>query len=351
MEVGFDQQLQTPTYYSGDTPLEQVLIEQSHSGKSYTYYGLQIQLDGIISMYEASGREDHFLLALELCENMVAAANEDRDGDGHPEWDATLNGSPPPNGRPDLLLPDLQGSVAIVRMARLIKSDPVLQATYGSRAYALARFVDDHILTKWLYDRNHLAWFRNLPDWSDKASMIVRLLVDMHVFLGDQVRRELAEELAQQFVDTTLMYDPDTDSYVWPNIPAPDTAHTNREAMFIEVCAQAGIVFDDDDVRRVANTLVQLIWNGSLDDPQCTNFHTGADDDYNGWGPGEWGRIYNGWILTGRVSAEAQSIGQAIMDLALADPQINPTVYRSSGPQNVLPMCGHLARNLWLSQE
>ena len=370
LEAVFDAQLTLPTYYSGDTPLREVLLRESSSGRNVTYYSLQIPLDGIISMFEASGRPDHFQLALDIGENMVAAASRDRNGDGHPEWvyrlkankdDITLIDEPlgddstvdPAAARrliKESMLHDFQGAVAIVRLARVIVTQPQLNAVYGDRALILAGFVSDHIVDKWLYTYNGLNWFLNLENWSDKASMLVRMLADLSVINDDPARRRLAETLTQQFVDTTLVYDPDSRTYTWPAIAGADTAHSNREAIFIDVCAQTGIVFTDADVKRVGNTLIRRMWNGSLADPRCTNFHDGDNAAYRDRGPWEWGLIYNGWIRTGRVKNRVQSIGQAILDLALTSPLANPTVSRSNHGKAILAMSGHLARNHTLSQ-
>ena len=349
LEALFDENLDLPTYYSGAQPYRDVLLDQSDSGLSYTYYNIQGPLDGIISMFESSGRQDHFELALTLCENMVAAADRDRDNDGHPEWDGSLDGTPPSDGYPDQLLPDFQGAVGIVRLARVIVSDPGLNAVYGERATSLAAFVENHIVDKWLYTRNRLTWFRDLPNWSDKASMLVRMLCDLYVVTGDEDRRDLAEEFTNQFIQTVLVYDTDLDAYTWPTVPSPDTTHTNREAFFIDTAAQTGIVFTDTDVERVGNTVTSLIWNGSLADPRCANFHTGDNSPYKNRGPWEWGLLYDGWVRSGRVHPTVQAVCQSILDLTQTDPGINPTVSRSNHNAAVVAMSGHLARDRWIN--
>ncbi len=344
-------QLDDPDYYTNGQPNRDFLIAWSTTGLSATYYNLQGPLEGLIALYEATGYQRHFELALELCENMVAAANQDRNMDGHPEWDGSLNGVPPSDGKPDVFLYDMQASVGIARLARIILTTPRLEQHYGERGQALLDFVDNHIVDKWLYGYHQLIWIRALTNWSDKASMMTRILVDIHLATGSQTHRDLAAEFATLFTNTVLVYDANFDSYSWPTIGSPDTSHTNREAMFINACAEAGIVFTDTDVNRVANNLVFKMWNGSLADPRITNFHTGDNGQVPGSnrGPWEWGLIFDGWVATGRVNDSVQAVGTAIFNLTQTNPQINPTVDRSKSNNQVLAMGGNLARNLRLN--
>jgi hypothetical protein len=350
MEARFDEKLNSPSYQTDGVPFgEYILVTWSTTGQSWPYYHLQIPLDGLVAMFEATGRQDYFELALNVCENMVAAADQDRDGDGHPEWDGIRDGVPPSDGNPDVMLYDVQASVAIARMARVILTTPRLEQHYGDRGRALADFVGEHIADKWLYTRNQLVYLRLLQNWSDRCSMMVRILVDLYAITGDADRRAVAEELAQQFVDTVLVYNDDCDCYTWPTVPAWDTEHTCREAAFIDVCAEMGIVFTDADLYRVGNTLVNRIWDGSLDDPRCTNYHTGYNGPFRDSGPWYWGRVYNGWIRAGRVHPGAQQVGEALLAATAIYPPPNPTVEHSRGSEAVMAFCGHLARNRWLN--
>ncbi len=347
----FLEYLNSPDYYTNGRPVREQLIIWSVTGRSHVYYSLQLPLDGIISMFEATGREDHFLLALTICENMVAAAWLDRNGDGHPEWDGSVNGVPPSDGRPDVFLYDLQGSVCIARLARIILTSPSLNPVYGARANALLDFVENHIIDKWLITHYQNIWLEALPNWSDKASMTARILADIYAARGDTGRRTQAANLCQQFITTVLVYDDQLDSYMWPTITSADTSHTAREPMFIDTCARAGIVFNDNDLRRVGNNLVAVMWNGSFTDPRITNYHTGDNGPVPGSnrGPWEWGLIYDGWVVTGRVHPTVHAVAAAITQFAVTDPNLNPTVYRSQHSNAVIAFTGHLARNLRLN--
>jgi hypothetical protein len=345
MEALLDQTLADTAHYTEGRPYSEYLLDRSSEGLSWSYYEIQIPLDGLVSMFRASGRERHFELALTLCENMVAHADQDRDGDGHPEWDGSRDGVPPESGYPDEFMYDVLAATPIARLARIILTTPRLEQHYGDRARALADFVETHIIEKWLYTRNQILWLRNREHWPNRGSMTVRILTDLYAISGDPDHRALAEEFALQFIDTDLVYDPVDDCYIFPDVPSTDTSHSNRVVMMVEACAMNDIVFTDNDVYRLGNTLANRIWNGSLEEPACTNFHTGDNSSFRGSGPWFWGLISSGWVLPGRVHPLAQAIGEAIVDVIPVWPPPNDTILRSRDAAHVVAFCGNLSRN------
>jgi hypothetical protein len=48
---------------------------------------------------------------------------------------------------------------------------------------------------------------------------------------------------------------------------AEDTGHGSLDVGFVLACAENGIVFADEDLKRLANTFIKAMWNGSLDKP------------------------------------------------------------------------------------
>lgn len=352
--------------------IRQQLTDASQSGLSYTYYDIQPQIDALISLYQATYDTEFLEFALELCMNMLNSATYDL-GDGeHPIWDGRLDGEMQ-GDTIDTFLPDLQGSVPLARIARVILLDPDLAAVYGQEAAELAAFVDEHILCKW-YDRGLLTWMYQRQRWVDKLSLAGRLEADLARITPSNTRRfacqrsaaeshaSIVERLAEQY-RTVISLDPARNAYFFayevsdssdpyniiysgpcadgPCISDPDSDHMNRELPFVLAAAEAGVGFSEEDVRRWANTVTQYMWNGSLEDPLITNFHDGRDVQYLGRPPGS-GIISAGWILGGLVDTQIQQIGQAILDLRAVQWDYNNTVKIHSGIRR-LELAGHLA--------
>ena len=134
LQADFDASLQE--LWQGE-PWHQALVRTSRSGNSWKYYTLQLGLDPLLTMYEATRHQPYLQFALALCQNMVGAANQDRDGDGPPEWDGRRGEGPMPDP-PDVLLQDFQGAGPIIRAARIVLTDRQLKAKYGPQATPIA---------------------------------------------------------------------------------------------------------------------------------------------------------------------------------------------------------------------
>ncbi len=339
----FDRSLHRP---QRGEPWSQTIENVSRCGRSYEYYNLQLSLDPLLTMYEVTQQKDYLEFALHLCENMRAAADQDRDGDGHPEWDGSLKGERVGN-HPDTLLPDFQGAAAMARAARIILTDEQLTASYGDRARPIAEFVGRHIVDKWLIDRKQRAWFRKLDKWSDKTSILIRMQLDLYRISQDHVRREAAEELARACRAQFVQVDDARSLITWTS-SAPDTSHSNREVTCILSCHEAGLVFTRADVDLLCNTLLKNIWDGDRDQPRFRNYITGANHTPPGRSKGAfgYGQIYDGWVKLGRYNDEIQAICLTLWQQIKTRDRENPSVEANAGPHGELAMPANLAHNL-----
>lgn len=323
------------------------LIRRSDSGLSREYYTLQLGLDPLLTMYEATGEERYLSFALELCENMVRAADRDRDGDGHPEWDAgrTTEEVAKDHGRYDLMLTDFQGACPMTRAARIVLSDAALSGKFGNRARRLSEFVERHILEKWLFDRHGIRNWETTDRWSDKMSFVVRMELDLYAIGGEPKHREIAEKFARMLLERFTQHDPLKDTYTWIRY-GPDTSHCNREVTMMLQCYEDGLVFDRRDLARISNTFVKLIWDGSRAAPGFRNFHDGRNVPTMGRGPFGWGQIYDGWIKLGRYDSRVQEIGLIVWDQVKAGKFHLPGAQANGGPWAAMAMPANLLNNL-----
>jgi hypothetical protein len=343
LQADFDASLQLK---QGQEIWHQALVRKSKSGESWQYYNLQLGLDPLLTMYEATHYEPYLEMALSLCQNMVGAANQDRDGDQLPEWDGRRNGKQVGN-KPDTLLYDFQGACPLARAARIVLADPHLETKYGARARALAHFVDKLIIDKWMQDRKQLNYWKNPKRWLDKMAMLVRMELDLHAATGDEKHREMAKFFARMLADRFTRYVEPENLYLWIT-PARDTQHSNRLVTMAIYCYEADLVYTRKDLERITNTFLKRVWDGSMSQPRFHNFHDGSNGPIPGrpQGPWHWGEIYDGWIKLGRYDSHVQDIGMILWDQVKRRQWDNPSAKRHSSPWARMALPANLLYNL-----
>lgn len=337
----FDNALAMPFH---GRPFRQFLHQMSRSGRSHDYYTLFLALDALLTMYEVTHESAYLEEALTLSENMVRAANRDRDGDGHPEWDGQYKGRYF-GDRPDTLLYDLQGSLGLARLAAVVRRDRAASARFGRRVEPILAFVSDHIVRKWLVDRGEWANMLRRHLWSDKLSLLGTIEIFRYRASGDPQARRRAETLARRLRTNFLRHDPRNDAWLFL-VSAPDTAHTNREVYFMIECFREGIVFTRQDIDRLANTFTRLIWDGSLENPRLRNYHTGRNDPVGRRGPWENSQFYNGWAMLGRYDPRSHAVTVALWKQVISNRFSNPSVGYNASPYGRMGLAAQVARNI-----
>src|SRR5688572_5213968 len=119
-----------------------MLDSAAASGRGSTYYTFSYALDGILGMYEGTGDLRYLEQALAWGETMVAKAKI-TDTDGLLNWSGDW-ASPYSRTPISYHLYDLLGATQLSRLARLIVTDSRLKSSYGSRGFAIYRFVKEH---------------------------------------------------------------------------------------------------------------------------------------------------------------------------------------------------------------
>ena len=85
---------------------------------------------------------------------------------------------------------------------------------------------------------------------------------------------------------------------------ADDIGHGGLSLSFVIEAANRGVVFDDEDMQRFSHTLLDQIWNGSLDDPKFAR-------RVNGEGEGGSG-VSGHWVELSRHNDEVWKLCWAI---------------------------------------
>jgi len=323
-----------------------LLRRQAASGDGHTYYTFSYALEGALAMYEGTGELKYLEQVLDWAETMVSTATI-VDTQGKHNWNGRW--ASPHADRPIAsMLDELQGSTALARLARLVLSDAMLKQKYGARASATYRFVKDHIADK------HLAradgWFRaatqdTSKQYTDKAALLVRILLDLHAIDANSTYLSLARELLDDFKQRLRPYR--GGSLIWDldaSAGSYDTSHANRFPFMAVDAYQAGVVITRRDLDGLASLLTDVIWDRSIADPRFTNYIDGRNAAYRKRGPWSAGQIYSGWVTLGAYNIGVQTAGDAVLGAIIAGVR-NPSVQYMSTVHGKLNLCGFLARN------
>ena len=219
-------------------------LAASGDKRKQNYYDFQPVLMGTLSMYEATGEATYLERALTWAETMVGCATI-VDRKGFKNWAGGWLGSPfIPRTGIAFTLQNLQGSVELARLCRIVMSTPALVARYGQRASAIFAFVRVNIVDK------ELAFQGTADNWisayttkyySDKAAMMARILVNLtDTFIGiDYQYRSMAIKLLiawqkrlTPFTGHSLVWDRNKYNNAGDSGTdhAIDTSHANRWA-------------------------------------------------------------------------------------------------------------------------
>lgn len=115
---------------------------------------------------------------------------------------------------------------------------------------------------------------------------MVPVLLPLHEVTGEADYREKAEKMLRFFKNQLRLhetaagepyyawnyYDPAFSDEISQTIKAEDVSHGNLDVEAALAGYDRGLVFDETDMIRFANTYHQLVWNGDLLDPQVYRF-------------------------------------------------------------------------------
>lgn len=342
------------------------LEAEARSGSSQVYYFTSYYLNGLLSAYEATGDERLLRRALKTMDTMLATARDFEEGGRvfrvwGPYWLTPRSAVP----RPHMTF-TLQAAVPFARAAAIIRGDTRLGRRYGERAERYFRLVDGAVFG-YFYEQQlagTIPWLDTdeFPLWTDDASGLALNAAFLCRAGGRKRHCDMARLVGAAFKAKLRPY---KTGWVWENqtIPVgsdsdntpgsvgnqagvPDSSHANREAFLMSALHEMGEVFTRADLERMAATLTDLMWNGSLEEPAFSNYINGNDQPYRVYKkPGLNGSVYHGWAFMGAHSPKAQEALLATMKATFRG-SLNGSLERNkTGYGGTLALAGHVLRN------
>ncbi len=173
-----------------------------------------------------------------------------------------------------------------------VKRDPALQAEFGAAADEFLAFINRHVFEKnerdWLELGEAGGAYRFEPKITDRfpnrvmphnqygalarAWLVLANVEGAHPLMADR-----AEKMVRCFRNA-LILDEEHDAWAWhywdwvafgePGSSGwEDTSHGHLDVSLAVEAARRGVVFTDEDLRRMANTWLVVMWNGDTEKP------------------------------------------------------------------------------------
>ncbi len=346
-------------------------------------YYIDQHLAGLLSMYEATQNVDYIFYALEKIEATMATMT-DVDNDAYLEWLGDWdhdNDNDVSTAKIAYCIASARGGRQIARLARVIKTDSILNNLYGSRADVLIDQVNHNII-------NHPACVRSFNSLVNtvhhKAAHQVEILLNIYLASGDhdfevdngQSYYSMITSYATLFKNSLFNNSVDPRALVWSSTDSPyvvdasrwpecyhissnaenplcrdsypsgpyvfpdDTSHAENFISTVLNLYQAGIVFDRADVDKFIYTFKNVIWNKDIESPSYADFIDGQDTTGLFYAAGIAGtNIAPGWLRLAAFDPELQMIFSNGDNF-----DINDNTWYQQWLQ-LLPFYGELAKN------
>jgi len=220
----------------------------------------------------------------------------------------------------------------ICRAIELVRRDGALRATYGERVDRLLGTIESQLIPKWNRywretKRGGFLVFPKDPAFNPSGATLPHnqylplgtVQVTLYRITGKAVYKERATKMARFFNSCLRRVG---DHYEWnywdaagpwdmpwdkPHEKRPeDTGHGSLDIGFVLACAQSGIVFTETDLKRFANTLIEAMWNGSLDKPTVGGY-------VNSTKPSRQSGNLHEWLRLAGVEPKVQAICERII--------------------------------------
>jgi hypothetical protein len=316
----------------------------ANSGNAFYYYYLSNQLEGLISMAEASHDERYLKLAMGYIDRMLDSGR-DADGDGYLDFKTTGDNLDKYN----VALYDWRSFRPVARIARVIQSDNVWRGKYEDKMKRYRTFIDHDVIEKWSKTRSKAKGL----DWFEDDGLIHRLahfgdiLVDSYLATGSADQRRMLVEVATKVKKQIKVSQRDAKAVEWNKLfknsgpiirdyagmkGVSDTSHASGTVAFVAADALGPkAVFAEADLQRLSYTLLHVLWNGSMDNPQFADF---VDGGMHPKRANEYGdrNLADGWMKLGQFDSTVQKVMMVAMDA-------------SGGDRYRLQAIGNLARN------
>jgi len=295
------------------------------------------QLQTAVYLYQATGQREWLDRLFKYAEAMFS--NLSPRADGFLCWRTRRYIRPPPGPRGtaatgpahpgfDFAVHDGMVLMPICRAIELVKKDEALTATYGQRADKLLAVVVKDLIPKWdscwretkdgavlvFHDDPLMGDGRGITMPHNQYLPLGIVQITLFRITGRPVYKERAAKMARFFKSRLRLvndryewnyWDPagqwDKDMVAKDKPRAEDTGHGSLDVAFVISCVDNNIIFTRADLRRLANTFVEAMWNGSMDKPTVGGW-------VNRTNPSRQSGNLASWVLLSRVEPKVGRI-------------------------------------------
>jgi hypothetical protein len=204
------------------------------------------------------------------------------------------------SGRFPYMVHDGMLGTAIAQFVRFAHRTPSLPALYRQKAASYRAFLETEVVPRWesssyigntwsasagtyLQSPKFDAFSHSRPANGhlpyNQALAYAHMLLVLHQVNGNATHLDRARRVGASFKSGLRLRG---DAYVWPyssfSATMEDASHANIDIGAARELYQHGLVFTATDMQRFANTLTQIMWNGSLSAPSVSRFVDGTGD-------------------------------------------------------------------------
>lgn len=222
----------------------------------------------------------------------------------------------------------------VALLIEAVKGDEALQAEFGEDADRFLEFINTHVLEKneqdWLDMGEAGGAYRFEPKLTDRFpnrimphnqyGALARAWVVLAGVEGcHPLMAERAEDMLTQFKHY-LQLDEENDAWRWrywdwieygePGSSGwEDTSHGHIDVSLAIEAARRGMVFTDEDMRRFANTWLEVMWNGNEEEPLFA-YRVAEDENY------KHSALMRDWCLLAEWDARAYDLALTAYEAA-----------------------------------
>jgi hypothetical protein len=286
-------------------------------------YFLWPGIDGLLNLYEATGKTEYVGYAIEYCQR-YQSMGQDINGDGYLDWYSSWIEAYSHHHV------EWRAGDGVARTVALVLTDPSL-SSYVNEARELQEFLRKHIWEKWTGGYNIGGTYTTVTHFIGRFGLIA---LSLYQITGEQQYLSYIQTKGNQLKQSLILNA--QDAYWWQVYTdsggAVDVSHGGDTVNFMVEAYRLGLVFTETDINRLINTVKKNLWDGSLTSPQFREYVDGSGNN------GGVGDNQGGWIKLAQFDPELQEI------------YYNWLKDRNASSQLGVHFHGNLARSIYLSQ-
>ena len=256
-------------------------------------YYLWPGIDGLLNLYEATGKTEYVGYAVEYC-NRYYEMGQDVDGDGYLDWYSRwIEGYSHHHV-------EWRAGDGVARTVSLILTDPRL-SMYVDDAMEIKSFLEKHVWEKWTGGYSNGGNTTSVTHFIGRFGLIA---LSLYQITGEQEYLSYIQTKGNRLKNALILND--QEAYWWMVYTdkggVVDVSHGGDTVNFIVEAFRLGLVFDEEDLLRLVNTVKKNLWNGSIDTPDFRMYVDGTGDF------GDLGSNQGGWIKLAQFDPELQEM-------------------------------------------